>query len=271
MLAKILVVDSETTLIENFLNKTFRREIRQKEYEIFYATNLKEAWQKIQNHQIDLILLEITLKTENGFELLDEINEQQLDLKVIVISANDPLENCRKAFKKNAVDFLAKPLNPKEFSKIIKLNANSQALCHRNKNVSTNKDTDKTSRFRTITNLVDLLPPAKKQQLVTQLIERLGWLKSTKSDMTSLEERFRRDHEERVAQGKVSLLLLTKATIDVRHYTTAKNTKKIYYLLRWKDERNKLCSRSLTKEELDDPLVREIVEAKLGNPIELGF
>jgi DNA-binding response OmpR family regulator len=278
---KILIVDDENYLQEYIADK-FCREIRRNEYEFFYADTLEKAWQEIQNHQLDLILLDIVLKEkENGFALLEKLKQNNIASKVIVVSANGTPENYRKAIQEKVVDFIAKPFHPKDFVETIKNHVHPQAssvpLTEKRKANATPTMSNTSVRVGTVIRLIETLPPAKKYQLVAQLIDRFNWKQAPESGNTPLEsitsnfeERLKREDEERVSQGKISLLLLARGTIEEKPYTTVKGTTKIHYVLRWRDERKKLRSRSLTPNDLADPLVRQILESKLGKTIQLS-
>lgn len=65
-----------------------------------------EAVEQINNLKPDLIFLDVQMPGMNGFEVLEEIDHQP---NVIFITAYD--QHAIKAFEKNAVDYLLKPLD----------------------------------------------------------------------------------------------------------------------------------------------------------------
>jgi two-component system, LytTR family, response regulator len=65
-----------------------------------------EAVEQINNLKPDLIFLDVQMPGMNGFEVLEEIEHQP---NVIFITAYD--QHAIKAFEKNAVDYLLKPLD----------------------------------------------------------------------------------------------------------------------------------------------------------------
>lgn len=78
------------------------------------ATNVDEGLEKIEQHNPDLIFLDIQMPGKTGFDLLAEIDKAP---KVIFTTAYD--EYAFKAFEVNAMDYLLKPIEPKRLSDAI--------------------------------------------------------------------------------------------------------------------------------------------------------
>ncbi len=72
------------------------------------AISKKEGIQLIKDHTPELIFLDILLNDGNGFELLAEVSNLELNIKVIFISAYDRF--AIKALRSNAIDYLLKPI-----------------------------------------------------------------------------------------------------------------------------------------------------------------
>jgi len=80
------------------------------------ANNLKSGIGAINEHEPDLVLLDIKLKDGSGFELIDHFNPP--DFKTIFISAYT--DYAIKAIKYNAVDYILKPVKEEELAQAIK-------------------------------------------------------------------------------------------------------------------------------------------------------
>ncbi len=79
-----------------------------------------EGMKAIQQHQPDLIFLDVQMPKINGFELLELIDNPP---SIIFTTAFD--EYALKAFEANAIDYLLKPFNKERFDKSIqKFNSN---------------------------------------------------------------------------------------------------------------------------------------------------
>lgn len=73
------------------------------------AGTVKDARKLIEQHQLDLIFLDIQLTDGSSFELLDSIS---VDTKIVFITAYD--EHAIDAIHKGAFDYLLKPINVNE-------------------------------------------------------------------------------------------------------------------------------------------------------------
>src|ERR671932_356926 len=111
MPAKILVVDDEPDL-ELLICQKFRRNIRHKQIEFFFANNGLEALSQLKSQpDIDIVLTDIHMPQMDGLTLLTNLSEQYPTIKAVIISAYGDLENIRAAMNRGAFDFLTKPLN----------------------------------------------------------------------------------------------------------------------------------------------------------------
>lgn len=109
--AKILVVDDELEL-ERLIKQRLRKSIREKELELVFARNGKEALEKLQSdREIVMVLTDINMPGMDGLTLLNKLQEVDQNLKAVVISAYGDMNNIRTAMNSRAFDFLIKPLN----------------------------------------------------------------------------------------------------------------------------------------------------------------
>jgi two-component system LytT family response regulator len=75
------------------------------------ASNAEEGIQKIENHNPDLVFLDIQMPGKTGFDLLSELDHSP---QVIFTTAYD--EYALKAFEVNALDYLLKPVEPRRLA-----------------------------------------------------------------------------------------------------------------------------------------------------------
>ena len=71
-----------------------------------------DAAQRLRTTQVDLLLLDIRLGPHNGFQVLEHVPPTVTPL-VIIVTAFD--EYAVRAFEKNAVDYLLKPVSEERF------------------------------------------------------------------------------------------------------------------------------------------------------------
>lgn len=106
-----MVVDDETDL-EVLIKQKFRREIRQKEYEFFFAVNGRDALEKLlEEPDIDIVLSDINMPEMDGLTLLSKLQEGNPLIKSVIVSAYGDMDNIRTAMNRGAFDFITKPIN----------------------------------------------------------------------------------------------------------------------------------------------------------------
>ena len=122
---KAFIVDDEKDsreIVKILLNQKFT------EIEIVgEASNINEALLYLNQHEIDLLFLDIQLGTGTGFDILQGLN--QINFEVIFITAYN--QYAIDAIKSNALDYLLKPINRDEFNEAVQ-----KAITHKNKNLN---------------------------------------------------------------------------------------------------------------------------------------
>ena len=105
---RVLVVDDEEDmrhLIEMYLLNS--------KYECTKASNGKEALLAIQNEEIDVVLLDIMMPEQDGFQVCEEIRKHS-DVPIIFVSAKGEEWDKVKALKLGGDDYIVKPFSPGE-------------------------------------------------------------------------------------------------------------------------------------------------------------
>lgn len=95
------------------------------------ADSVDKAIELILLHKPDVIFLDIQLKDETGFDLLEKIN---INFKIIFITAYD--QYAIRAFDVNAIDYLLKPINKEKLSRAIErlhVEEEKKAIEHKDK------------------------------------------------------------------------------------------------------------------------------------------
>lgn len=113
----ILIAD-DSNIIRNIIQKMIGDE-----YTIISAADGKEAIEKIDNAQDNLIgmMLDLNMPNVNGFEVLKHIKDNNLfeKIPVAIITGDDSKETIEKAFDYSIVDVLAKPFNESDVRRVI--------------------------------------------------------------------------------------------------------------------------------------------------------
>jgi two-component system phosphate regulon response regulator OmpR len=104
----ILVVDDDDRireLVKEYLNKN--------DFIVSTGNSAEAAKTKINFFKFDLIVLDVMMPGQNGFELTKEIKEKS-DIPVILLTAKGEVESRIMGLELGADDYLGKPFEPKE-------------------------------------------------------------------------------------------------------------------------------------------------------------
>lgn len=83
------------------------------------ASNLTEAKDTLNEHEIQLILLDIFLPRENGIDFLKWIRKEEIKVDVVLITADKTSETIQEAFRYGAMDYLIKPFTFERFKEAL--------------------------------------------------------------------------------------------------------------------------------------------------------
>ena len=108
---KILFVDDELDL-QFLINQKFKKHIRTAGWQLVFAHNGIEALEKLKEHpDLDMVVTDLNMPEMDGLTLLSRLNQIDIPLKTVVISAYGDMRNIRNAMNFGAFDFLTKPID----------------------------------------------------------------------------------------------------------------------------------------------------------------
>ena len=120
---KILIIDDEV-----FIRENVSRILSEDGYQSCQASNAQEACELVSSGDIDLVLLDLNLGTENGIDLLKVLKDIDPELLVIVITGFGSVESAVDALKLGAFHYMKKPFKADALRVIVKLALQTQTL-----------------------------------------------------------------------------------------------------------------------------------------------
>ena len=105
---KILLVEDTESII-----KGLSYSLSKENYNLTYKTNIKDAKEYIENSNIDLIILDITLPDGDGFDLFNDAIKNK-KIPTIFLTAKDEEDDIVKGLELGAEDYITKPFSTKE-------------------------------------------------------------------------------------------------------------------------------------------------------------
>ena len=123
----ILVVDDDDRIRD-----LIKEYLQEKNFIVSTAIDAETAKDKIFNFKFDLIVLDVMMPGQDGFNLTKEIKRDR-NLPIILLTAKGEVENRIKGLEIGADDYLGKPFEPKELLLRIK------NIVNKNKKIDINK------------------------------------------------------------------------------------------------------------------------------------
>ncbi len=129
-LTTILLVDDEPDLLSG-LKRSFAK--RLPDIEVLTAKDGNEALAKLEQDDIDLVLMDIMMGETNGLEILDQIQAVRPQLTVIMMTGYGTIELAVDAIRRGAWDFITKPLELDALARLLRKGLERSALLSENK------------------------------------------------------------------------------------------------------------------------------------------
>ena len=104
-MAKILVIDHDPAILEDL-----DIHLKDKGYNVFTAVNGTDGLNRFIEAEPDIVILEINLPDIHGFTLLEDLREEDENVKVIMMTADHDMDTTIHAMKAGAFDYFRKPV-----------------------------------------------------------------------------------------------------------------------------------------------------------------
>lgn len=110
----ILVTDDEKIQRESLAGF-----LKKKGYQVLTARNFDEAFARVRDHSVDVVLTDVKMSGKSGYDLLKSVKELNPEITVIIMTAYGNVEEAVAAMKNGAYDFLTKPIDLDEVELLI--------------------------------------------------------------------------------------------------------------------------------------------------------
>ena len=123
MSARILVADDERS-IRTFLKEAFSDQ----GFNVTEAENGDVALQFLTERDFDIAFLDIRMPGQNGLEILAKATDLGATASIVIITAQNTMENAVEAMKRGAFEYLVKPFGLDQVQNLAKEIMNARAL-----------------------------------------------------------------------------------------------------------------------------------------------
>jgi len=83
------------------------------------AEDGEEALELALAHQVDIMLVDLSMPIMNGLTLIRHIHEQLPACKIIIITGHDEFSYAQEAIKLEVTDYILKPVNPEHLTEVL--------------------------------------------------------------------------------------------------------------------------------------------------------
>jgi DNA-binding NtrC family response regulator len=111
---RILVVEDE-----KLIRWSVKTRLEEEHYSVLEAENVAAATQLLEQHEVDLVLLDFRLPDATGLELLAQLHRDRPEICVVMMTAYGTVDNAVAAMKLGAFDYLTKPVNLDELVLVV--------------------------------------------------------------------------------------------------------------------------------------------------------
>ena len=134
-LGNLLLVDDDLQVLASMADW-----LRDRGYPTDTATSLADGMTAVNRKQYDLVLVDIRLGQDDGFELLAHCRKNQPGMAVVMITGYGSVETAVEAIRHGAFDFLTKPLIDEELLLSIERALNQRKVMEENKTLKAQLD-----------------------------------------------------------------------------------------------------------------------------------
>jgi two-component system, sensor histidine kinase and response regulator len=127
--AKVLVIDDDLGPRESL------RILLKNHYQVFCAESVDQGLELLSRHQPDVVVMDIRMPGKGGIEGLREIRAVDTTTSVVMLTGYGALETAQEAIRLGASDYLKKPFDTVEMSRVIEHNVQRTRLERRRKQV----------------------------------------------------------------------------------------------------------------------------------------
>ncbi|WP_143307728.1 response regulator transcription factor [Chitinophaga vietnamensis] len=121
---------------DQFFAKVVKRHIERAGYEVVPCYDGQEGWERFQQRDFDLCVLDIVMPRKDGFQLTKDIRSLDPHVPIIITSSRYMEQDRIQGFDCGADDYLVKPFNMQEFLLRLDVFIKRSRLLHSEKKVT---------------------------------------------------------------------------------------------------------------------------------------
>jgi DNA-binding response OmpR family regulator len=104
--SKVLIIEDDRKMSDALVSG-----IRSAGYEVLATSSAEEGFFMVHSGQPDLLLLDLTLPNRNGLDVLRQIRKEGVDIRVLILTSHNTVEDRVEGLRSGADDYLGKPFS----------------------------------------------------------------------------------------------------------------------------------------------------------------
>src|ERR1700749_1377585 len=104
--SKILIIEDDRKMSDALVTG-----IQAAGYEVIAAGSAEEGFFLVHSERPDLLLLDLTLPQRNGLDILRQLRKDGIDLRVLILTSHNTVEDRVAGLNTGADDYLGKPFS----------------------------------------------------------------------------------------------------------------------------------------------------------------
>ena len=174
--ATLLVVDDEPRMLNSL-----RDLISINGYQVLTALGGREAVARLEESNIDVMLLDLKMPGFSGHQVMDYVEEKNLDTTVVVVSGETSFDAMSQVLRRRAYDYIKKPYAPDELLQTVENALNQRHLQKQNRAIEFKlKESERLHRYM-VNSSPDIIYMLDKEGRFTfvndRIVQLLGYRK----------------------------------------------------------------------------------------------
>ncbi len=165
----VLIVDDEKNIREG-LGKALELD----GYAILLAADGREAMDKVNENEIDLVIADLKMPGMSGEELLKQISASYPTIQVIILTGHGTVETAVNAMRNGAYDFLTKPVNLDRLSLLVKRALSTRDLARQHRELQAEVE-----RIKRKQRFARMIGKSSQMKRVMDVIEQVAQTKAS--------------------------------------------------------------------------------------------
>ncbi len=162
----VLIIEDDITL--ELMLKTW---LSKQGFEVKSALSISEAKNAIKDFNPDLVISDLRLPDDSGISFLKWMKERDPEVVFIMMTGYADIQTAVESIRSGAFDYIAKPLNPDELLKKIKLASSSKKEVQKKKEIHFNEDISEyikgnSIEYQRVYEYADLVAPTRLSVLI---------------------------------------------------------------------------------------------------------